>query len=78
MEREQTAASDQELPFEQLMETLSQLVTQLEQGELPLDEALRIYERGVQLSIRGDHLLKGVEHRVIELREALTAATQPK
>lgn len=44
-------ASDNPAPaFEQILQELEGLVTQLESGDLPLDEALRTFERGVRLT----------------------------
>lgn len=36
--------------FEQSLKRLEQIVEQLEQGDVPLDEALRMYEEGIELS----------------------------
>ena len=36
--------------FEEAMRRLERIVEQLEQGEVPLEEALRIYEEGVKIS----------------------------
>jgi exodeoxyribonuclease VII small subunit len=45
------SASDSSAPaFEQILQELEGLVTQLESGDLPLDEALRTFERGVRLT----------------------------
>lgn len=57
--------------FEQIVDALEELVRALEGGELPLDEALRLYERGVGLARRGHHLLEGAERRVEELQRSL-------
>lgn len=57
--------------FEQIVEALEGLVRALEGGELPLDEALRLYERGVHLAGRGHALLEGAERRVEELQRSL-------
>jgi exodeoxyribonuclease VII small subunit len=38
-----------ELTFEQHMRELEQLVGKLEQGELPLDDALKAFEQGMKL-----------------------------
>ncbi|MCB9526808.1 MAG: exodeoxyribonuclease VII small subunit [bacterium] len=59
------------LRFEQIVESLEELVRALEGGELPLDEALRLYERGVHLARRGHTLLEGAERRVEELQRSL-------
>src|SRR6185312_5271035 len=44
------AACASEPAFEQTLQELEALVTQLESGDLPLDEALRTFERGVGLT----------------------------
>ena len=36
--------------FEQMMEELSLIVDELEEGNLSLDEAVRKYQQGIQLS----------------------------
>lgn len=54
--------------FEDVLTELRQLVERLEGGQLALDEALSLYERGVSLSRRGHGLLEGVERRIEELR----------
>ena len=45
------------LTFEQIVHQLSSLVTQLEDGELPLEQALTTFERGVALSRLGSKRL---------------------
>ncbi len=57
--------------FEEIIDTLEELVRALEGGELPLEEALRLYERGVGLARKGHTLLEGAERRVEELQRAL-------
>ena len=39
-----------ELKFEEAMQQLEQIVAQLEQGDVPLEEALSQFQKGVQLS----------------------------
>ncbi len=56
--------------FEATMIELSQLVATLEQGNLPLDEALKLYARGVELSRQGNALLEGAERRLEELKRS--------
>ncbi|HUY97141.1 MAG TPA: exodeoxyribonuclease VII small subunit [Verrucomicrobiae bacterium] len=52
------------LTFEQAAAELDQLIARLEDDEVPLDEALAVYERGVGLLRRSATLLDGVERRV--------------
>jgi exodeoxyribonuclease VII small subunit len=43
-------AASQEESFEKSLGKLEQIVERLEQGEVPLEESLRLYEEGVHLS----------------------------
>ena len=60
--------------FEAIVGALEELVRDLEGGELPLDEALRLYEKGVGLARKGHDLLEGAERRVEELQKSLSEA----
>lgn len=53
-----------ELGFDQLLVRLREVVVRLESGELSLEQSLVIYEEGVQLARRGQHLLASAEKRV--------------
>lgn len=53
-----------EIPFEQTLTQLEGLVTQLESGDLPLDEALRLFEQGVQLTRECQKALESARLRV--------------
>lgn len=53
--------------YEALYAQLQQVVARLEQGELPLDETLRLYEQGVRLAAACQRLLDAAELRVSEL-----------
>jgi exodeoxyribonuclease VII small subunit len=52
------------LTFEQIVDQLSSIVTQLEDGELPLEQALMTFERGVALSRMGSKRLDEAERRI--------------
>ena len=57
--------------FERSLEQLEQLVERLEQGDLPLEEALAAFERGVKLTRECQTALRAAEQKVeILLREA--------
>jgi exodeoxyribonuclease VII small subunit len=57
--------SDSKSPeFEQALDELEQLVGKLEHGDLPLEEALRSFERGVELTRRCQSALKAAQQRV--------------
>jgi len=64
-------SDEQPQRFEEIVGALEDLVRALEGGELPLDEALRLYERGVGLARTGHDLLEGAEQRVEELQKSL-------
>jgi exodeoxyribonuclease VII small subunit len=61
----ETAAPD----FERMLKELESLVARLEQGELPLEESLRQFERGVELTRLCERALKAAEQKVEILLE---------
>jgi exodeoxyribonuclease VII small subunit len=64
--------------FEQSLAELEQLVTRLERGDLPLDEALKTFERGVELTRYCQGALKAAQQRVdILLRRNGQAESEP-
>jgi exodeoxyribonuclease VII small subunit len=69
------------LSFEQIVEQLSAVVTQLEDGSLPLEQALSTFERGVALSRLGSKRLDEAERRIEVLlsdgRDGKTVETRP-
>jgi exodeoxyribonuclease VII small subunit len=62
----------EELSFEAAFSELEATVRRLEEGNLPLDEALALYERGVVLSRMCTQHLDVAEHRVEQLSAALS------
>ncbi len=50
--------------FEQALAELEQLVERLERGDLPLDEALKTFERGVALTRHCQTSLKAAQQKV--------------
>ena len=70
-----TAIPDGELPdlsFEQAFADLEGIVEKLESGELPLEEALALHERGKQLA---DHLNALLERAELKVQTVDIAAT---
>lgn len=57
-------SKDQPAGFEQALAELEQLVAHMESGSLPLDEALRQFERGVQLTRECQQALQAAQARV--------------
>ena len=50
--------------FEQTLDQLEVIVQRMEQGDLPLDEALQEFERGIQLVKAGQAKLDQAEQKV--------------
>ena len=50
--------------FDAILVRLREVVGQLESGELSLEQALAMYEEGVQLARKGQSLLQTAEKRV--------------
>jgi exodeoxyribonuclease VII small subunit len=70
--------SREALSFEQIVEQLSSVVEQLEDGELPLEQALARFEQGVALSRMGSKRLDEAERRIeLLLRDAQGVDTRP-
>jgi len=59
----------EELNYEQSLEELSNIVAELESGEHPLDESVKLFERGQALAARCAQLLKEAELKVKEISE---------
>ncbi len=58
------------LSFEQALKELEGIVARLEQGSVPLEESISIYERGDALRKHCDGLLKAAEAKVEKIRIA--------
>lgn len=68
------------MSFEQALDALEKIVEDLERGEVPLDQSIRIYERGEALKAHCDRLLKAAEDKVEKIRlarDGKPAGTEP-
>lgn len=54
--------------FEEGLERLENIAGQMERGELPLDELLKLYEEGVKLSEELNRKLDAASSRMMEVR----------
>jgi exodeoxyribonuclease VII small subunit len=70
-----TNADVKELTFERAIEELETIVKRLEEGKVPLEESVAIYERGETLKRRCEDLLRQAEARVERI--TLDAAGKP-
>ena len=69
-----------ELTFEAALKELEGIVSRLESGDAPLDQAIALYERGDQLRRRCDERLNAAQTRIESIRtdsEGRATATQP-
>ena len=64
-------AGKKKLSFEQAMTRLDEIVTALERGEAPLDEAMKLFEEGSRLMRECTQMLDQAEQKVV----LLTAGT---
>ena len=64
-----------QLSFEKAIEELESIVKRLEEGKVPLEESVAIYERGEALKRRCSELLSQAEDRVAKI--TLDAAGKP-
>ena len=53
-----------DMSFEEAMAELEAVVGQLERGEVPLEESIKLYERGAALKKRCEEKLKEAEEKV--------------
>ena len=72
---EKTNSDVTQLSFERAIEELETIVKRLEEGKVPLEESVTIYERGELLKRRCEELLRLAEARVEKI--TLDAAGKP-
>lgn len=58
---------NQEQSFEEAMKQLEQIVEKLEEGDVPLEEAISIYKQGMDLSRLCHSKLKSVEDQLTQI-----------
>jgi len=64
------AASKKSLNFEHNLEQLESLVTEMESGELSLEDSLGAFEKGIKLTRECQNALQKAEQKVQKLIEA--------
>lgn len=70
-----TPTDVKKMTFEKAIEELESIVKRLEEGKVPLEESVAMYERGEALKRRCDELLRQAEARVEKI--TLNAAGKP-
>ena len=77
---ENTAVDVKKLSFERAIEELESIVKRLEDGKVPLEESVAIYERGEALKAHCARLLKAAEDKVEKIklsRDGKPAGVEP-
>lgn len=62
--------------FDELMERMEEIVDLLEEGKLPLEDSVKLYQEGVALSLECKGLLETAEQQVTVLRRSLEGALE--
>ncbi|MGN7771372.1 exodeoxyribonuclease VII small subunit [Phyllobacterium sp. 22552] len=68
------------MSFEQALDQLEKIVDDLERGDVPLEQSIRIYERGEALKKHCDAQLKSAEDKVEKIklgRDGQPVGTEP-
>lgn len=60
-------SNDQKKTFEEAMDQLEEIVEKLEEGDVPLEEAISIYQKGMELSKFCHDKLKRVEGQLTQI-----------
>lgn len=55
------------MTFEEAMAALESVVSQLERGDVPLEESIQLYERGAELKARCEAKLKEAEEKIAQI-----------
>lgn len=63
------AKTDKTFKFETALDELNQLVTKMESGEVSLEDALKHFERGIQLTRQCQQALQEAEQKISILSE---------
>ncbi|WP_224816565.1 exodeoxyribonuclease VII small subunit [Hasllibacter sp. MH4015] len=66
----------EEMSFEDAIRELETVVTQLDRGDVALEDSIKLYERGAALKARCEAKLKEAEEKVAQI--TLDANGQPK
>lgn len=61
--------AEKELKFNEAMEQLEEIVRQLEQGDVPLEQALTLYQKGMELSKICHDKLQNAEKQLVTMMD---------
>lgn len=61
--------AEKEIMFNDAMQQLEEIVRQLEQGDVPLEEALTLYQKGMELSKVCHDKLQSAEEQLVTMMQ---------
>lgn len=64
------ASNEKPIPYEKARDELTEIVTQLESGEVGLEESLKLWERGEELVKVCQEWLDGAKARIAKAKDA--------
>jgi exodeoxyribonuclease VII small subunit len=67
LRRAENVTNDKKISFEDAMSKLEQIVDKLEEGDVPLEEAIIFYKEGMELSKLCHDKLKSVEEQLTQI-----------
>ncbi len=70
-DQETLSFGDEDLTFDAALDKLEELAAHLEEGDVPLEKALEVYESAVHLFAFCRQRLDGMEQRIEQLSETL-------
>lgn len=68
--------AEKKLSFEQSLGRIDEIVKALENGDVPLDESMRLFEEGTALLRRCGGMLDAAEQQVVKLRKGPDGAPE--
>lgn len=68
--------TNEEIQFEEAMQKLEKVVTQLETGDVPLEEAMTLYKEGMELTVLCQGKLQRAEKQLMSMIDENGQTTQ--
>lgn len=66
-ERRIIMTKDKQLTFEEALDSLEEIVVELEKGDVPLEDAITYYQKGMTLSKQCSDQLTNVQEKMTEI-----------
>ena len=67
-----TNKKDESTNFEKAIEELENIINRLEEGDVPLDDTIKLYERGAELKNLCENKLKSAEIKIKKITQKTT------